>query len=198
MGDQKAMSRIDNLRRDLTTPLTTLQGELNRVLRTYWGAEGAAAEAEAEAEAESKTEPEEKFSALTWVPELDLVETPVEYAIWVDLPGVSPDSIELAVTGRTLSLRGTKLAEPRSQGAQEHLSERIEGRFHRVLELPGVIDLEAIAAEARQGVLHIRLPKAAAAIPRTIPVQPKSSVKPAGATSEPDTINPGNSDPKVP
>lgn len=182
------MSRIEILRRELTTPLTTLQGELNRVLRTYWGAEGSANEAGTG----------EQVSAPTWVPELDLVESPVEFSIWVDLPGVHPDSIELSVTGRTLSIRGNKLTESRAEGAQEHLSERLEGRFHRVLELPGDIDLDAISAEARQGVLQIKLPKAAAAIPRTIPVQPKSSKKSAGATGETVATGPDDSGPKVP
>ncbi|CAN5687901.1 Hsp20/alpha crystallin family protein [soil metagenome] len=166
------MSRIEILRRELTTPLTTLQGELNRVLRSYWGAEGPAGETE--------TGSETSVPSPTWVPELDLAETPVEFGLWVDLPGVDPDTIELSVTGRTLTLRGQKPAEPRPGHFREHVSERLEGRFHRVLELPGDIDPEAIQAEARHGVLHVRIAKAANNMPRTIPVRAeRSSTEPA-------------------
>ena len=89
----------------------------------------------------------------------------------VEIPGVDPAAVDLAVTGNVLSLRGVKepgdLPEPCLQ-----VRERRFGAFHRQITLPNEVDFDKAQAEANQGVLKIRLPKRSAAKPRTIPIRP--------------------------
>ena len=88
-----------------------------------------------------------------------------------EIPGVDPASIDLAVTGNVLSLRGVKAAgelpEPLLQ-----VRERRLGAFRRQLTLPHEVDFDKAQADANQGVLTIRLPKRITAKPRTIPIRP--------------------------
>jgi len=69
-----------------------------------------------------------------------------------------------------LTLRGIKPADetPESSGL---LRERRFGPFHRQVALSGEVNFDAVQAEARNGVLKIRLPKQETAKPRTIPVK---------------------------
>lgn len=106
-----------------------------------------------------------------WSPAVDIYETPEESIVVVEVPGVDPASIDLALTGDQLSLRGVKeagsLPEPHLQ-----VRERRFGAFHRQLTVPSDVDFEKARAEANQGVLTIRLPRRLAAKPRTIPIRP--------------------------
>jgi len=106
-----------------------------------------------------------------WTPAVDVYETPDEMIVVAEIPGVDPMSIDLAVTGNVLSLRGVKeagdLPEPLLQ-----VRERRLGAFHRQLTLPHEVDFEKAQAEANQGVLKVRLPKRITAKPRTIPIRP--------------------------
>ena len=159
------MSRRNPWGRDFSAPLSTLQDELQRLYDHYRGA--GATPTGAHAHAESHPEP-------GWSPPIDMVETAHEVGLWVDLPGVDPATIELTVTGRILTLRGDK---PRDGGdpAQGRTLERPHGPFHRQVELPVDVDVDAIQADAHHGVLAIRLPKVEPSRPQTIPIQVHSS-----------------------
>ena len=148
--------------RDIAAPLSTLQAELHRLYEHYKHAGIAPPGAGPGA---GGTEP-----ATAWTPALDVYETPEEIGILVDLPGIDPETVELSVTGRTLTLRGAKPrdAAPDHQG---RTLERPHGPFVREVDLPGDVDVDAVQAEARHGVISIRLPKVAAARARTIPIR---------------------------
>jgi HSP20 family protein len=106
-----------------------------------------------------------------WNPAVDVYETNEEMLLLVEVPGVDPTSIDLAVTGNVLSVRGVK--EPATlPESVPHLRERRFGAFHRQLAVPDV-DFDKAEAEATNGVLRIRIPKRSAAKPRTIPIRPK-------------------------
>jgi HSP20 family protein len=149
-------------RRELTVPLQSLQIELNRLFEEYWhpGAPVAAPSA-----------PTDLASAV-WTPAIDFTETPSELVLVVDLPGVDPTSIDLSLTENVLTLRGEKgVAEVVGEG-HNRVRERSTGSFHRQITLTEAVDFDKVAAEAKNGVLIVRLPKQEAAKPRTIPVQP--------------------------
>lgn len=139
-----------------------LQGELNRLFEEYVSPSrlvpGAAAPVDLETTA--------------WVPAMDLYETPEELVLVTDLPGVDPASIELTVTGNVLSLRGEKKGNE-VPGGNAQIQERQFGPFHRQVSLPNEVNFDKAQAEARNGVLIVRLPKQEAARPHTIPIQPK-------------------------
>ena len=154
------MARLGPWRRELTTPLFALQSELNRLFDEYVAPTRFAP---------GQTPPMDLEPA-SWSPAVDLVETAEAYVVVADVPGVDPSTIDLSLTGNVLTIRGVKPDEHASE-ASGPLRERLFGPFHRQIVLSGAVDFEATQAEARNGVLKIRLPKREAAKARTIPVQ---------------------------
>jgi len=154
------MSRSTQWRREFSVPLHALQSELNRLFEGYWNPSRVGA----------GQPPPTDLEPAAWEPAIDIIETPQEIILMAELPGVDPSSIDLSVTGNVLSLRGEKRASdfPEGSGA---LRERQFGGFHRQVSLPGEVNFEGVQAEARDGVLKVRLPKQEEARRRTIPIQ---------------------------
>jgi HSP20 family protein len=156
------MNRARAWREGFNIPLGNFQEELNRFLAHYrdlWPL-GPTPEATA-----TDLEPS------TWVPNIDLLESPEDIRLWIEIPGIDPSSIDLTVTGPMLTVKGERHA-PEPAAGRSHLSERSFGPFHRTVPLPSEVDVNAVHAESRNGVLEIRLPKAQDVRPRTIPVRP--------------------------
>ena len=89
--------------------------------------------------------------------------------IRAELPGVDPAAIAVNVEDRTLTITAERPAEQRQNGTYQ-LRERAYGRFARTLRLADDLDADAISAEARHGVLTVRIPTRAEARPRQVPV----------------------------
>ena len=136
---------------EIAAPLHALQGELRHLMERFQ-ARAAAAE------------------GTPWAPPIDLYETSKAIGLWIDLPGVDPNSVELTVAGRVLTVRGVKPADDQAKRQGETL-ERCFGPFHREIDLDADVDIEGVEATAGHGVLHVRLPKTEAARPRTIPIR---------------------------
>jgi HSP20 family protein len=85
-------------------------------------------------------------------------------------PGVDPKSLELAVVGDTLTIKGEKAGLAQVAAEAYHRSERAAGRFVRNIELSFAVNREAVKADYRNGLLLITLPKSEAAKPRQIPI----------------------------
>lgn len=95
-----------------------------------------------------------------WAPTLDVMEAPEGYHIFVELPGVPADSVDVSVLNNTLTIRGTK--PPPVKTAEKHRMLRTEcrhGAFCRKYELPGPVRAEDVSASCRQGILEIVIPK---------------------------------------
>jgi HSP20 family protein len=88
-----------------------------------------------------------------------------------ELPGVDPTKIELSISGNLLILRGVKELGELPE-AQLQLRERRFGTFLRQVMVPNDVDFDAAQADAKHGVLTVRMPKRRAAQPRTIPIRP--------------------------
>ena len=77
-----------------------------------------------------------------------------------EIPGVDPTKIELSINGNLLILRGVKeigeLPEARLQGFRE----RRFGTFLRQVMVSGDVDFDAAQADAKNGVLTVRITKA--------------------------------------
>lgn len=90
------------------------------------------------------------------------------FVVEFDLPGVSPESIDLDVERNVLTVRAERVA--RNGDWQVLASERTRGAFSRQLVLGDNLDLERIAASYRDGVLRLLIPVAEKAKPRKIEV----------------------------
>jgi HSP20 family molecular chaperone IbpA len=105
---------------------------------------------------------------VSFVPPFDLWEGEQEYRLVGDLPGVAPEDLELRLENGTLSIHG-KVTLP-GRGEQVLWQEYEVGDFRRAFDIGQDIDPQAIAAELRDGVLTIHLPKRAEVRPRRIAV----------------------------
>ena len=92
-------------------------------------------------------------------PPLDVLETATALEVIVDVPGVAPDSLRIAVRRSTLLIVGAKLAPATDPQARFHLAERSYGRFARAVRLGGAFDAARARAVARAGQLRIILPR---------------------------------------
>ena len=79
--------------------------------------------------------------------------------VTAEVPGFQADDIDVSVVQNTLTIRGEHGDEP-ADGRSYHRRERQTGSFVRSLELPFNVDGESVAAELRDGVLSITLPRA--------------------------------------
>ena len=92
-------------------------------------------------------------------PSLDVFETTTGVEVVVDVPGVIPESIRVAITRDTLLVVGAKAAPPGATAQRYHLAERSYGRFARAVRLHGAIDTRHASARAGNGELRILLPR---------------------------------------
>ena len=102
-----------------------------------------------------------------WRPPVDLHETPDEYVVTAELPGLSTADIEVRFEDGRLTLTGVR-RQSEAVCEQYHRVERGHGRFSRSFQLPHPIESGAIAADMRDGVLTVRCPKSSADGPRHV------------------------------
>ncbi|ACM06268.1 Hsp20/alpha crystallin family protein [Thermomicrobium roseum] len=100
---------------------------------------------------------------------VDIAELEDAYVIYAVIPGVEPAAMDLVVEDDRVVLRG-EVREPSVDG-QWVSRERRFGRFQRTIELPSPVDPERAEARYENGILVIRLPKAAPGRVRRIPVK---------------------------
>jgi HSP20 family protein len=107
------------------------------------------------------------------VPALDAWETEHAFVVQLDLPGISPDKIDLNFDRNTLTIRGSRPATIQAPDKGEvriFFNERASGAFERSLRFPQYVESDRITASFADGVLTITVPKAEAARPRRIEV----------------------------
>ncbi len=92
------------------------------------------------------------------------------YVIALDMPGVSPDAIEIDVERNMLTVKAERRPAAKTDTVQMELSERPLGAFSRQLVLADTLDTERIDAAYDAGVLTLRIPIAERAKPRRITI----------------------------
>lgn len=131
-------------------PFRDLQKEMGRLLETF--------------------EPLHSWRLARPFPAMNLYDAGDRYMLTVQLPGVAPESVELSITGETLTLRGERT---RPEGVAEESYRRQErqfGRWTRSVTVPDRVEVGEVSASFSQGVLTVTLPKAESARPRHIAV----------------------------
>lgn len=133
-------------------PFEELQGELDRMLATAFGAFG----------------PTTSAGVFPLVNVFDQAEA---YVVKAELPGVDPKKVEVQVEDDTLTLRGERAFTEPNQEVAYHRRERGAGQFRRVLRIPGRLDAAGAKAQYRDGVLTVRIPKAKETRPQRVEIQ---------------------------
>ncbi|MGH7476286.1 MAG: Hsp20/alpha crystallin family protein [Longimicrobiales bacterium] len=86
----------------------------------------------------------------------------------VEVPGVTPDDIEISLENGMLRISGEKKQTRTDESGDYHIFERRYGRFERSFSLARRFDPDRITARYDDGVLRITLPKTEEARPRRI------------------------------
>ena len=107
--------------------------------------------------------------AAGWTPPVDIFETADAYLVTAELPGLRRGDIDVRYHDGHLTLQGTRRT-PDVPCERYHRVERGHGAFYRRFSLPSAVDAGNIAADLKDGVLTVTVPKAAGAGPRRIDV----------------------------
>ncbi|MGD9572775.1 MAG: Hsp20/alpha crystallin family protein [Thermoleophilia bacterium] len=130
--------------------ITSLRDEMNRLFARTVG-EGTSAGA-------------------TWTPAVDVFDRDREIVLRAELPGLTPEDIDIEIDEQVLTLTGERRVDDEVEEGRYHRLERAYGRFHRSVTLPQGVKADEIAASFENGVLTVRVPKADEVRPRKIAV----------------------------
>jgi HSP20 family protein len=106
-----------------------------------------------------------------FIPPADIYETGDDLVIMCEMPGVASDGVDITLERRVLTIRA-RSANQQHAGYQRVYSEYADGDYERVFTLSEDIDRDRIEATAKDGVLHLVLPKAGPAKARKIELKP--------------------------
>ena len=104
------------------------------------------------------------------LPPVDVIEDAAGITLYADLPGVAKDHLHLQVESETLTIEGEMSLDLPNGLESTHL-EVSSPRYRRVFSLSKELDLDKVTADFYQGVLKMRIPKAAHAQPKKIEIR---------------------------
>ncbi|CAN7663756.1 Hsp20/alpha crystallin family protein [Pararhizobium sp. LjRoot235] len=105
-----------------------------------------------------------------FIPRVDIYETEHGLVVVADLPGVSPEGLEVTLEKRVLSIYG-RVEEDAPEGYSQAYREYAVGDFERQFTLSGDFDINGIEANLKLGVLHLAIPRAPEAAAKRIEVR---------------------------
>jgi len=105
---------------------------------------------------------------MTWSPEIDVFEKDNRLITKVDLPGMKKEDVKVEVTDGHLGISGERRSETEEKKDAFHRWERAYGSFHRIVPLPGGVQLEDVKATFADGVLEVSVP---------LPAKPEAKVR---------------------
>jgi len=105
----------------------------------------------------------------TYVPDVDIYESPESLWLSVDLPGVDETSVQVNLTNGVLSIDGQVELKDYDELTPRYTEYGI-GNFARRFSVSTEVDTARIAGRMRDGVLELELPKTERAKPRHIPI----------------------------
>jgi HSP20 family protein len=118
-----------------------------------------------------ETPTQESRTRVSWTPPVDIGETADGYEFTVELPGLSPEAVEVEVKDNTLTVKGERKEDTLKEGQHYLHRERPQGRFARVFRLSKPVNADGVTAAYKDGVLSVTVPFRAEAKSRKIVVQ---------------------------
>ena len=125
---------------------------------------------EIETREKQEVEREQTRPGLVFRPDVDIVEQAGEFVVTADLPGVDEQHVDIRLENGILAIRAELAVEPEAEW-QSLYSEYRVGSYYREFALSDRIDVNAIEATMKDGVLELHLPKAERHRPRSIEVR---------------------------
>lgn len=138
--------------RDPWSEMKRVQDEMDRLFRSYFG--------------------EERHRWSTGLfPAINLLTDEKSVMVRCEMPGVNMDKIDLSTTRDSLTIKGERELPQSGAEMSYHRRERRGGYFNRTINLPFEVDPEKAQASYKNGVLEVRIERAAKAMPRQITVK---------------------------
>jgi HSP20 family protein len=112
-------------------------------------------------------------AAGAFIPPADLLIDDDGVTVYMDVPGLRSENLEIELENDTLTVRGDRpfpYAHENGGGPVRSI-ERGFGRFERSLRVPRGLDPDAIEASLQDGVLTLRIPKPETMRPRRIEIK---------------------------
>jgi HSP20 family protein len=110
-------------------------------------------------------------SEFDWNPSVDVSESDDEIVVKAEIPGVSPQDVDISVDDNHLIISGEKRQESEEKEQNYYRVERCYGSFRRSLALPSGADVDNIKASSKDGVLSIHIPKVESKKSRKIEIE---------------------------
>ena len=116
-----------------------------------------------------------------WNPSVDIFESKDHIVLEAELPGISPDDVNISIENNVLTIHGERRFDKQDDSENFHRMERSYGSFTRSFTLPPTVSSEDVSANFDNGILRVELAKREEAKPRRIEIK-------AGSGSQPKTI----------
>ena len=107
----------------------------------------------------------------TWAPAVDIYETEHNLVVKADLPDIKTEDLDIRVENNILTIRGERKFEKKVDEDNYLRVERSYGSFSRSFSLANTVNVEAIQADYKNGVLTLSIPKREEAKPKQIKVR---------------------------
>ena len=104
-------------------------------------------------------------------PAVEVSDTAEAVVVKVQVPGINKDDIQLTITEHALTVKGEMKEEEQQEEKNYHRREFRYGAFVRTIALPAPVQAEKAAAQLKDGVLEVTMPKSAQAQAKHIPIQ---------------------------
>jgi HSP20 family protein len=137
------MFKMSIVRYDPFRDLRSLQDEVNRLFSSNL----------------SRAFTDEGIARGAWNPTVDIYENKDHIVLEAELPGMSREDFDLTIENNVITLRGERRFEKKDESDNYHRVERSYGSFTRSFTLPQTVTAENAAAEYKNGVLRVTLPK---------------------------------------
>jgi HSP20 family protein len=106
----------------------------------------------------------------SFVPPADVIVDEDAVTVYMDVPGITGDQLDVELENETLTVRGERPYPYGSDGGAVRRIERGFGRFERTLRVVRGLDPDAIEASLANGVLTLRLQKPESLKPHRIQI----------------------------
>jgi HSP20 family protein len=104
-------------------------------------------------------------------PAINIYEDEPALVLVAEMPGVDAANLDLTVLNDTVTLKGRRQGDEPGNGSRFYRRERPVGNFSRTVTLPEAIDPDSVQAEYKNGVLTVRMEKAATAKAKKIQIK---------------------------
>jgi HSP20 family protein len=114
----------------------------------------------------------------SWMPAVDIIDTPAAYVLKVELAGVKLEDVHVELEDDVLTIKGERHQDETLDTEQYQSTEWHYGAFQRSISLPRSVKRDDIEATYEDGVVEVRVPKAAEVEPQRIELKAKGERSP--------------------